>query len=80
MQNDYKMKAENTVRTKKKQKRKSYQKFYYTKDEDPFERSQVEKAVAKRLCRGETRPIVSLVTRLLRHVSATFIAEACVSA
>ena len=75
MQNDYKMKEESTVRTKEKQKRKSYQKFYYTKDEDPFERGQVEKAVAERLCRGETRPVVSPVSRFSPLLTAEAIEQ-----
>lgn len=76
MQNDYKRKEEHTVTTKKKQKRKLYPKFYYTKDEDPLQRHQMEKTIAKRLCRGETMPIVSRISRfsplrlLLKHVSA----------
>ena len=45
--------------TKKVKKERKFPKFYYTPEEDHYQRYLLEKTVAKRLCRGETKPIVS---------------------
>ena len=44
---------------KKTKKTRKYPKFYYTPEEDHYQRYLLEKTVAKKLCRGETQPIVS---------------------
>lgn len=51
-------KKEKSINKKKKNK---FIKFYYTPDEDHYQRYLLEKTVAKRLCRGETKPIVSYI-------------------
>ena len=43
----------------KAKKERKFPKFYYTPDEDHYQRYLLEKTIAKRLCRGETKPIVS---------------------
>ena len=47
------------AKERKVKKKRKFPKFYYTPDEDHYQRYLLEKTVAKRLCRGETKPIVS---------------------
>ena len=40
--------------------------FYYTKDEDNTHRYHTEKKLWQKLCRGETKPIVSYSEKFVR--------------
>jgi len=51
--------------TKKMKKERKFPKFYYTPEEDHYQRYLLEKTVAKRLCRGETKPIARELKRKL---------------
>ena len=48
------------AKERKVKKKRKFPKFYYTPEEDHYQRYLLEKTVAKSLCRGETKPIVSL--------------------
>eukprot|EP00794_Sanderia_malayensis_P017572 gene17572-19324_t len=53
-----KFSAKQKKRTKRAAKeRRKFPKFYYTSDEDHYQRYLLEKVLAKSLCRGETKPV-----------------------
>ena len=55
------------AKERKSKKKRKYLKFYYTPEEDHYQRYLLEKTVAKRLCRGETKPIVSFLHMFLYY-------------
>ena len=45
-----------------------FPKFYYTENEDHWERYLIERKMAMKLCRGETKPLVVIYLSYFLHV------------